>query len=478
MKVLFVASECAPFVKTGGLADVVSALPKALAGAGIDVRVMLPGFAPVLDALSARKTVGHELDLFGEPSRLLAGAADGLDVIGVDAPAYFARSGNPYLGPDGKDWPDNWRRFGALCRAAADFALDPEDRWRPDVVHIHDWQAGLVPVFLRPGSGPPSVATIHNIAFQGVFAPKTVAPLSLPPEGFVVDGYEYYGSVSFLKAALTYADRITTVSPTYAREIMAPAFGFGLEGVLQHRRADVSGILNGIDLDVWNPENDPAVPAAYSARSLKGKAKCRAALERRFGLSAAPERPIFCVVSRLSEQKGMDLLIAALPRLIAAGGRLVLLGSGDAALEADLRAAAKTHAGHVAVEIGYDEALSHLMQAGADAILVPSRFEPCGLTQLYGLRYGTLPVVARTGGLADTVVDLNDAALAAAAGTGFQFSPVTAAALGDAIERACALFADGGRWKAAMRRAMKHPAGWDVSARKYLDLYQLVIQSS
>ncbi len=478
MKVLFVASECAPFVKTGGLADVVSSLPKALRAKNVDVRIMLPGYSAVLDAIERRNVVWRTDDLVGEPAELIAGKADGQSLYAVAAPAYFDRKGNPYMGPDGSDWPDNWQRFGALCRMATDLSLGQLGGWRPDIVHVHDWQAGLVPVLLAGEAGPATIATIHNIAFQGVFAPEDVAPLDLPPDGFTLTGYEYHGGVSFLKAALSFADRITTVSPTYAGEIMTPEFGFGLEGVLQHRRADVSGILNGIDLDVWDPAADRAIALPYSARRVVGKAKNKRALEDRFGLPHAPDDPLFCVVSRLSEQKGIDLLVSALPRLIAAGGRLVVLGSGDATLEKVLRQTASAAPTKIAVEIGYDEDLSHLMQAGADAILIPSRFEPCGLTQLYGLRYGTLPIVARTGGLADTVIDLNEAALAAECGNGFQFSPVTAEAFGDAIERAVAFYRDKSAWRATMRRAMKQPVGWDISAQKYIDLYRSLVDPS
>lgn len=473
MKVLFVASECVPLVKTGGLGDVVGALPRALAKRGVEVRVLLPAYPAVKAWLDAAKPVGKLRGRPGAGGRLLAGEAGGLDVLALDAKRLFDRPGNPYLGADGRDWPDNHLRFGALCRAAAEIATAGAAGWRPDVVHAHDWQAGLTPAYLKLGRrpAPPSLITVHNIAFQGLFPAATAAALSLPKREFHPGGFEFFGQVSFLKAGLSYAERITTVSPTYARELTRPEFGMGLEGVVAHRRADVRGILNGIDLELWDPASDRELVAGYSAARLAPKAKNRDALAERLGLAREPSAPLFCVISRLTRQKGLDLLLDALPRLLARNARLAVLGSGDKDLERRFAAAARDHPGRVGVVIGYDEPLSHLVQAGADAILIPSRFEPCGLTQLYGLRYGTLPVVARTGGLTDTVIDANEAAVRAGVATGFQFSPVEAAALADAIDRACDAFADRRLWRAMMRRAMKEPLGWDASAALYAGLY-------
>ena len=480
MKVLFVASECVPFVKTGGLADVVGALPGALSAEGVEARVLLPAYPAVKEALSETADIEDFGRLPGGRGRLIAGTAEGLDVLALDMPRLYQRPGNPYLGPDGKDWPDNHLRYGALCRAAARIATGGLDGWLPDIVHVHDWQAGLVPAYLKLGSAkaPPSLITIHNIAFQGLFPASTLVPLGLPERAFHPDGIEYFGQVGFLKAGLIYADRITTVSPTYARELASPEFGMGLEGVIAHRRADLSGILNGIDLDVWNPESDPEIAAPYSVKKLAAKAKNGKDLAQRFGLESNATGPLFCVVSRLTRQKGLDLLLEALPRLLARGARLALLGSGDADLETAFQAAAREFPGRIGVVIGYDEQLSHLMQAGSDAILVPSRFEPCGLTQLYGLRYGTLPVVARTGGLADTVIDANEAALQAGVATGFQFSPIAAASLADAIDRTCDAFADRKLWTAMMRRAMRHPVGWETSADAYARIYAELLEDS
>ncbi|MFT7060665.1 MAG: starch synthase [Pseudorhodobacter sp.] len=472
MKLLSVASECAPFVKTGGLADVVGALPAALAGHGVQTRVMLPLYPALKAVAEAAIPVLHFDDLLGGPARILSVNAAGIDLLLLEAGHLYDRPGSIYLGPDGHDWGDNASRYGALCIAAAQVALGAIADWHPDVVHAHDWQAGLVPAYLRQAGKvtPPCLITVHNIAFQGLFDASTCATLGLSAHLFTPEGAEYFGRLGFLKAGIALADKVTTVSPTYAKELTTPEFGMGLEGLLQARRADVTGILNGIDLDVWNPETDTALAAPYSAKKLTGKALNRAEVQRRFGLDASAAGPLFCVISRLTNQKGLDLLVAALPVLVGQGAQLVLLGSGDKEMEAQFIAAAHRYAGSVGVIIGYDEALSHLLQGGADAILVPSRFEPCGLTQLYGLRYGTVPVVARSGGLADTVIDANPAALAMGCATGIQFSPVTVPALEQAIERTCHLYRDTATWQKLIRNGMKQPVGWDQSSDAYLRL--------
>ncbi|WP_227268618.1 glycogen synthase GlgA [Roseobacter weihaiensis] len=473
MNVLFVASECAPFVKTGGLADVIGAVPKALAPLGVGTRVMMPLYPALQKAARAGTSVWRAKDLHGGHAQLISLTLEGIDLLLLDAPHLFDRAGNIYLDADGKDWADNAQRFGALARAAADVATGGIDGWRPDVVHAHDWQAGLVPAYLHQMQKPvpASVLTIHNIAFQGLFSAELMKPLGLQATLYVPDGLEYYGNIGFLKGGIAYADKITTVSPTYAREIMQPAFGMGLEGVLRARQRDVCGILNGIDTEVWNPENDAYLAQAYSAKRLKAKEKNRQAVLQRFGLEPARNAPLFCVISRLTTQKGVDLLLEVLPDLVGRGARLAVLGTGDRDLEAEYIAAAHRFPGAVGVLIGYDEPLSHLMQGGSDAILIPSRFEPCGLTQLYGLRYGTLPVVARTGGLADTVIDANEAAIAVNCATGVQFAPVTAPALAQAIHRTCDLFMQPKIWAGMMRRAMRHPVDWETSSRAYHAIY-------
>ncbi len=472
MNVLFVASECAPFIKTGGLADVIGAVPKALAALGANVRVLIPA-CPALNDLAARgRTVTRFSNLFGGNAEVRATRSEGIDLLLLVAPHHYDRAGSIYLGPDGNDWPDNPVRFAALSLAAAEIASNGIKGWKPDIVNVHDWQTGLVPAYLGQAgrATPPVVMTVHNIAFQGHADADLLSKLKLGRELFTPDGIEFYGKINFLKAGLALSDKITTVSPTYAAELLTPEFGMGLDGLLRARRGDLSGILNGIDLDVWNPETDPNLVRTYSSLSLGRRAANKGKIEARFGLKRG-EGPLFCVVSRLTSQKGLDLLLDCLPGLVAEGASLALLGSGEAELEQQFVAASKRYPDNVGVIIGYDEPLSHLLQGGSDAILVPSRFEPCGLTQLYGLRYGTLPVVARTGGLADTVIDANEAALTADCATGFQFAPVNATMLWQAILRACAIYRRPKIWSAMMRRAMRCPVGWDASAAAYQRIY-------
>jgi len=472
LKILFVASECAPFIKTGGLADVIGAVPKALAATGAQVRVLIPAYA-VLRALARSALPLEEFDdLPGGGAEIRTVEAQGIELLLLDAPHHFDRSGNIYLGPDGQDWPDNDLRFAALSAAAARLATTGVDGWKPDIVHVHDWQTGLVSAYLAQSGhgGPPVVMTVHNIAFQGLFDASRLEGLQLDDQLFTPAGIEYFGKIGFLKAGLTLSDRITTVSPSYACELLTPEFGMGLDGVLRAHRDKLTGIVNGIDLDVWDPATDRHLVQNYSTRSLKRKEANKREVEVRFGLGRG-NGPLFCVISRLTSQKGLDLLLDCLPGLIEQGGRLALLGSGDAGLEQRFVNAAQRHPEQVGVIIGYDEPLAHLMQGGSDAILIPSRFEPCGLTQLYGLRYGTLPIVARTGGLADTVIDANEAALASNCATGFQFSPITSTMLGQSIARACALYRQAGVWSTMVRRAMRQPVGWERSAAAYRGVY-------
>ena len=476
MNLLFVASECAPFVKTGGLADVIGAVPKALGANGADVRVLIPAYPALAGVVEGAREVMSFDDLFGGPACIMAASAEGLEMLLLVAPHLYDRAGSIYLGPDGQDWPDNDLRFAALSLAGARVAVDGIEGWHPDVINAHDWQAGLVPANLRQmDNATPVVMTIHNIAFQGLFDATRLSALGLRSDLFTPDGIEYYGRIGFLKAGLALSDKITTVSPTYAAELLTQEFGMGLEGLLASRQSDLVGILNGIDLDAWNPETDGDLVATYTAETLDRKAANKAEIQSRFALSPG-DGPLFCVVSRLTSQKGLDMLLDCLPGLVEQGGRLALLGSGEPELERAFVEATRQFPGTVGCIIGYDEALSHLLQGGSDAILIPSRFEPCGLTQLYGLRYGTLPVVARTGGLADTVIDANEAALLANCATGVQFAPVTATMLGHAIARTCALYTRSDTWTGMMRRAMAHPVGWDLSAAAYLDVYRSALQ--
>ncbi len=475
LKVLSVASEIFPLVKTGGLADVAGALPRALASEDVEMRSLVPAY-PMIRGKLADVTVAREYrDLFGGPARVLAGQAEGLDLFAIDAPHLYDRPGNPYLGPDGLDWPDNARRFAALARVGADIGLGAIAAFEPEVVHAHDWQAALAPAYLRFAEGPRpgSVVTIHNLAFQGHFPISVFWELGLPDRALAIDGVEYFGGVGYLKAGLQLADVVTTVSPTYAREILTPEFGMALDGLLRARSRTVHGILNGVDDSVWNPATDPALPQNFGATRIDLRARNKTALQAKLGLTPG-DRPLFAVVSRLSQQKGLDLLLQALPALIAKGAQLAVLGSGERTLETGFAEAAATRAGSVGCVFGYDEKLAHLFQGAADFILVPSRFEPCGLTQLCALRYGATPIVSRVGGLADTVIDANEAAMAAGVATGIQFSPLSVEALAYALDRALAIYGD----PAAMRRmrlnGMRADVSWRGPAQRYAALYRSI----
>ncbi|MDJ0826012.1 MAG: glycogen synthase GlgA [Rhodobacter sp.] len=471
-RVLSVASECVPLLKTGGLADVVGALPKALAEHGWHMRVLMPAYPGLATRLGKRpKALWQDADLFGGPAKVLGGRVEGLDMLLLDAPHLYDRPGGPYGGPGG-DHADNDLRFAALSWAAAEIARNGlADGWTPDVLHAHDWQAGFAPAYLRygPETAVKTVITVHNIAFQGNTGAERLEALRLPRAQFTAKGLEYYGHLSSLKAALVTADAITTVSPTYARELMRPEFGMGLQGVIGQRANDVSGILNGVDTEVWSPEADPAIHA-YSAKKLGAKKTNRAALIDEFGLGYF-EGPLAVLVSRLTTQKGIDLIPGALSEFTWRGGALIVLGSGDPVLEAAMRREAELNPTRIAVRIGYDEALSHRMFAGGDAVLVPSRFEPCGLTQMYGLRYGTVPVVAATGGLNDTVIDASPAALAAGVATGIKFAPTDALGLAQALRRLADLYADKRTWARIQRNGMKAPVDWAQSSGQYAALY-------
>jgi starch synthase len=475
LPVLGVASEMFPLLKTGGLADVVGALPAALAPLGVELRTLLPGHPSVMQALDGARERLAWPAWFGGPARLLEARHGALDLLVLDAPHLYARHGNPYLDATGRDWADNPVRYAALAHAAARIGWGELPAFVPDVLHVHDWQAALVPAYLHYlGTGrrrPATVLTLHNLAFQGRFRADVWNLLGLPAEAFAMQGLEYHGDVGFLKAGIHFADAITTVSPTYAREIRTLAGGMGLDPMLRWRESAVSGIVNGIDTDVWNPATDGHLAQGYDSGSLAPRQLNKRALEQRFGLPA-DEAPLLCMVSRLTAQKGIDLVAAALDAIVAAGARLVVLGNGDHVLEEALRAGAQRHPERVAVRIGYDEALSHLMQGGSDAILVPSRFEPCGLTQLYGLRYGCVPVVARTGGLADTVIDANDAAIKAGAATGVQFSEITAEGLLEAVQKTVALYRQPEIWRRMQLAGMRADVGWQTSAAEYARLYR------
>ena len=481
MKVLHVAAEVFPLVKTGGLADVVAALPVALAGQGADVRLLLPGMPAVLDAVQGARTVIDIGPCFGALRvRLLLARLprSGLPVYVIDAPYLYRRGGSPYQDSLGEEWPDNLQRFALLGWIAAHLAAgDADPKWAPDIVHAHDWHAAMACAYIAEHAPTQAgtVFTVHNLAYQGLFAMHEWPMLGLASRLMSPAGIEFHGQLSFMKAGLLFADHVTTVSPNYAREITTPEFGCGLDGVIRGRDGAVTGVLNGIDDEVWNPAADPAIAERYDAERPGGKARCRAALQRELGLQEDGQSLLVAVVSRLTAQKGLDLVLAALPELLRGGAQFAVQGTGEPALEAAFSMAMESHPGRIHVHVGYDEARAHRLIAGADAIAVPSRFEPCGLTQLYGLRYGTLPIVRRVGGLADTVVDAAAPALADRSATGFAFDAATPAAFEQAVRRAIGLRADAAAWRGLMATAMAQSMSWAGPARAYLDLYGRVI---
>jgi starch synthase len=477
---LHVASEIFPLVKTGGLADVVAALPAALAARGLDTRILVPGMPGILNGVVGLRRVMRFGPAFGAAVinlRLGHMPDSGLPVYVIDAPFLYRRSGNPYLGPDARDWPDNHRRFALLGWVAAHLASGELDRhWIPDLVHCHDWHAGLAPEYIaqNPALNAPTVFTIHNLAFHGLFPLDCHTDLGLLTSGAMQSGIEFHGQLSFMKAALVHARRVNAVSPGYAREICAPDAGWGLDGLLRDRGADLSGILNGVDYRIWDPATDPALPRNYDVVSLHGKKVCKLMLQAELGFRPSTKTPLFAVVSRLTEQKGLDLLLGALPVLHAEGGQLVVIGSGDAHIEAGFRAAAAAHPKSVSIYLGYDEATSHRITAAADVLLVPSRFEPCGLTQLYALRYGTLPLVRRVGGLADTVVDSTPETINDETANGFVFGEISIESLAARIRDACAMFRHRNVWRQIQRQGMMQDFSWDDSAARYEALYRSI----
>ncbi|MEW5770542.1 MAG: glycogen synthase GlgA [Pseudomonadota bacterium] len=471
MKTLFCTSEAVPLIKTGGLADVSGALPPALRAIGVDCRVLLPGYPRVLDVAAPLQPLCDLHGLPGNPAaRLLQGTLPGSDtpLYVLDVPAAFDRLGGPYQNEHGLDHIDNAWRFALLSKAAAILAgKDSPLGWRPDLVHCNDWQTGLTPAYLHfMGEAVPTLMTVHNLAYQGIFTPDCLPELDLPPHSFSIEGVEYYGNVSLLKAGLYYAWRISTVSPSYAEEIQHEPLGMGMQGLLATRADTLTGILNGIDTQDWNPAADRHLPCAFTARGRSGKAECKRHLQERMGLEQASKAPLFGLIARMTHQKGLDMVLEVAEGIVQRGGQLVMLGTGDKLIEQAVRDTAARHPGKVACYIGYDEALSHLIEAGADVFLMPSRFEPCGLNQMYSLRYGTVPIVHATGGLRDTVFE---------GVTGFVFEPATAHALWLAVERALALYQDEGAWKRLMQTGMKQDFSWEHSAREYARLYQSML---
>ncbi|WP_312796183.1 glycogen synthase GlgA [Tianweitania sp.] len=481
MQVLAVASEIYPLVKTGGLADVAGALPLALERHGVGTTTLIPGYKQVMARVHASGTARSVFawgDFYGGSAEIIQAEVAGLKLFVLNAPHLFERDGGIY-GNGAVDWGDNWRRFAALSRAGADIAGGLLSDYRPDLVHVHDWQAALTLAYMRYGAAvaTPSVITIHNLAFQGQYDAGIFAELGLPDDAMSIHGVEYYGGVGYLKAGLQSAWAITTVSPSYAQEIRTPEFGMGLDGLLNDRSASLVGIVNGIDIDQWNPQTDPHLPAHYSADVLDDRQSNRHHVEERFGLDR-DDSLLLCLVSRLTWQKGIDVLVDCLDDIVGMGAKVALLGNGDARFEGEIHAAAGRHPGRIGVVTGYDEALSHQLTAGADAILVPSRFEPCGLTQLHGLRYGCVPIVTRTGGLADTIIDANEAALTAKVATGFQFEPLARQPFLNAIRRALNVHREPDNWRQMQVQAMKSDVSWDHSAECYIDVYRSLLRGT
>jgi starch synthase len=478
LKVLFVTSEVAPLIKTGGLADVSGALAGALMGLGVDLRVLVPGYPQILDALKTRGKAANLPSLPGVPPAMLVASKlpTGVPLLVVDS-AIYLRGGGPYQDQSGNDWPDNDLRFGLLSYIGA--LLSTQDSpfpWRPDIVHCNDWQTALIPAYLNYNLAARqrarTIVTIHNLAFQGIFAPQTVARIGLPPEALAMDGVEYYGSMSFLKGGLQFADRVTTVSPSYAEEIKHEPLGMGMHGLLAQRGDMLAGILNGIDTDAWDPESDPYIERYYNASRLAAKQDNKRALQLRMGLDDAPDEPLFGVVSRLTQQKGHDLTADIARQLVRLPAQLVVLGSGDIPLQQRFQALAAEFPGRIAVRIGFDEGLSHQIEAGADIFLMPSRFEPSGLNQMYSQRYGTPPVVHATGGLRDTVVDTNPDTLKKRQATGFVFTPLDASLLLETCRRAATAFHDKKLWRQLQKYGMARDFSWEARARQYLELYR------
>jgi starch synthase len=487
VNILQVSAEIFPLLKTGGLADIAGAMPSALHKAGCDVRVLLPGFSVIRAGLTESQVVGRFTTPWGEVVEIAYGflpdcshASLMLGAYVLIAPGLYEREGGPYEDAHKHPYADNHRRFAALAWAAAHIAYGMDSFWKPQVVHCHDWHAALVPACLKlwpdgRATRVPSIYTVHNLAYQGLFDPACFSDLGLPAHAMGLEGMEFFGKISFMKAGLFFADHITTVSPTYAREIQTTELGCGLDGLLRTRSADLTGILNAVDDDVWNPATDANIEHLYDVRRMKGKALNKIALQKELGLDADPEAPLFAVVSRLTEQKGLPLVLAGVDDIAEKGGQLVVLGNGDSHLEHAFSQKAQTRAGIVAVRLGYNEALAHKIFAGSDFTLVPSSFEPCGLTQMYGLKYGSVPLVRRVGGLADTVVDADLATLAEKTATGIVFDDFTFADYRHALLRAFALYRQQTAWRQVRATGMRTAQDWSVAAERYTALYRRVV---
>jgi starch synthase len=473
-KILFVTSEAHPLIKTGGLADVCGSLPKALAELSQDIKLIIPNYQALKIKENVRFLCSIRVDNRNINILETHMPDSRVTVWLVDYPAYYNYPGNPYVDENGEPWPINAERFALFCRVAAEAAMDRVHQgWKPDVVHCNDWQSGLVPALLSLEHDRPStVFTIHNMAYQGLFPSNTAAALNLPGKLWHSAGLEFHDMLSFIKGGLVYADHITTVSPTYALEIQTPEFGYGLEGLLDHRKESLGGIINGIDLDLWNPETDPYITQHFTIATLNKKQLNKSELQKRFALPINDKVPLFGLIGRLVEQKGIDLILECLPEMVTMGMQFVLLGSGDKDFEKELQKLAKLYPDKISITIGYDESLAHLIEAGADIFLMPSRFEPCGLNQMYSQRYGTIPIVRKTGGLADTVTDTLPETLVTHTASGIVFNEASSGSLLEAIKRSLILYSFQDTWKEMQINAMKKDFSWQRSAEQYLALYE------
>jgi starch synthase len=477
-RVLFASAEAFPIAKTGGLGDVCGALPLMLARLGVDVRLIVPGYPDALAMVLEPRPLEPFIDPILGGARLVAGYMpnSGLPVLLFDAPRLFQRSGGLYQDAAGEDWSDNHRRFAAFSHAVARVALGCLP-WRPDIVHANDWHTGLVPAILHEGgtARPKTIFTVHNLAFQGNFPLEIGPEIALRDDMISPDGVEFYGRVSFLKAGLRYSDRITTVSPTYAREILTPQHGCGMEGLLQARARDLSGILNGVDYDIWCPSKDVELPCRYTPEELGGKKACKTSLQQELRLSVRADTPLVIFVNRLTYQKMADAVVESIPALMAAGAQLVVHGDGERGIKARLDELCLRYPAQLVVRLGYGEALAHRLHAAADLALTPARFEPCGLTTMYAMRYGAIPVTRMVGGLADTVENVQATGDEHHGGTGFVFDEANAEKLTSSVRRAIDWFRSDGAWRLLQRRAMRRDFGWERSARRYLALYNEVL---
>lgn len=479
--ILFVAAEAQPLAKTGGLADVVGGLAQALLQRGADVTILMPGYPRAVAAARAVRSLGAihlpmALPPGHSPARLLQGLMpdSGVRVTFLDCPSLYDRPGSLYVDATGRDFCDNAQRFAALAHAATAIAAGETPLPVPSLVHAHDWHAALTPLLMRArGLAVPTVCTIHNLAFQGVFPMAAAGPLGLPPESLTPDGIEFWGKINFLKAGIRYADRVTTVSHTYAREILTPHFGHGLDGLLAHRAAVLGAIPNGVDTGAWSPRTDRLLPQCYDARNLAGKRACKAALQQRHGLPVDADRPLIAMGSRLTHQKMADVALDAIAMALAthADVQFVVLGCGDPTLEAAFCALGQRHPQRVGVAIGYREEDAHLLHAGADMLLHGSRFEPFGLTPVYAMRYGTVPIVSRVGGLADTVRDVGDGTTPAARANGIVFEGESAEAMCAAMARGLGWYGRQRHWRSLQRTGMQTDFSWEGPARQYLAMY-------